>query len=382
MIEEFKEFPLFKYKDKYKVSNKGKIWSNYKKIFLKTKNLYGYELFFINNSGKKEEYRLDIIVATSFFGKSNLYLEHIDGDKLNNNINNLNWINISEYLEKIYKYKWKEIKGYTHYYISSNGLIWSLYKEELLKTYINDGYKYIKLGSGKERKSHRVNRLVCEAFNENPNNYDLVNHKDGIKTNNYIDNLEWVNHSQNTLHSINVIGNKYNNTKKNIEKKPSSYVELEWLKKYLITKDGKIYSEKSNIYLKNRISNGYYVVVANKKKFYVHRLVAYAYLNNYSEEKNNVNHKNMNRLDNNIENLEWVTSSENSIHSKINNPSQYKHLQKKVAQIDKDTEKILNTYNSINHAYRETNIHKSGISMVCNGSRKLAGNFKWKFIYD
>ena len=90
----------------------------------------------------------------------------------------------------------------------------------------------------------------------------------------------------------------------------------------------------------------------------------------------------MNRLDNNIENLEWVTSSENSIHSKINNPSQYKHLQKKVAQIDKDTEKILNTYNSINHAYRETNIHKSGISMVCNGSRKLAGNFKWKFIYD
>ena len=364
------------------MSNIGKIWSNAKKIYLQTKNLYGYELFFINNSGKKEQYRLDIIIATSFLGESNLYLEHIDDNKLNNNITNIRWVHVTEYLEEKYGYKWKSIQNYSNYYISTNGLIWSLYKDEFLKTYINDGYVYIKLGSGKKRKSYRVNRLVSSAFNQNSNNLELVNHKDGNKLNNDITNLEWVNHSQNSLHSIHILNNKSKNIKKYTEPKPLNYVELNWLKKYLITKDGKIYSEKSNRFLKPRINNGYYNILANKKRYYIHRLVAFAYLIIPSKEHNQVNHKNMIKLDNNIENLEWVTPSENTIHSKINNSKQYQHLQKKVAQINKDTNKIICKFDSINSAHRKTNINKSGISLVCNGKRKLAGNFKWKFIYD
>jgi hypothetical protein len=378
-FEEFMDFPVEKYKDRYKVSSYGKIWSNSRKKYIESKNLHGHELIFINNNGKKEQYRVDIIIATSFYGKSELYIQHIDDDKKNNNIKNLRYITIEEYLFNKFNCLWKKIENYNEYFISSSGLIWSLFTENLLKTYTNDNYIYVKLGSGDKRKSNRINRLVAKAFIDNPNNYPIVNHKDGIKHNNNMENLEWVNHSMNSLHSIYSLGN-ISTCNKITDKIPSQSVELKWLINYLITKDGKVYSKKTHKFLKHKITNGYYVITANKKKYYIHRLVAFAFINKNSTEQIQVNHKNMNKLDNNVDNLEWVTSSENTIHSKVNNPIQHQHLQKKVAQINKDTGDIINIFCSINEAGRKTLIHKSGISLVCNGNRELAGKFKWKFI--
>lgn len=96
---------------------------------------------------------------------------------------------------------------------------------------------------------------------------------------------------------------------------------------YYITKDGKCYNSKTGKYLKGQISNSGYLnynlsLAPNiKKRLYAHRLVANAYLEN-NEKKPEVNHKDGNKLNNKIENLEWVTSQENIQHSYNTNLNQ------------------------------------------------------------
>ena len=98
--------------------------------------------------------------------------------------------------------EWRDIKGYEGYYqISNLGRAKSLprdvgsnrcKKEIIMKTSLDkDGYENLVLRKDGKQKHFRVNRLVAEAFLENPNNYPQVNHKDEDKTNNNVNNLEW-----------------------------------------------------------------------------------------------------------------------------------------------------------------------------------------------
>lgn len=92
---------------------------------------------------------------------------------------------------------------------------------------------------------------------------------------------------------------------------------------YKITADGNVYSVRNNIFLKlNQKKNGYVYVELNKngnaKTFRVHRLVALAYVLN-PESKEYVNHIDGIKNNNNYNNLEWVTASENNVHSYENN---------------------------------------------------------------
>ena len=67
------------------------------------------------------------------------------------------------------------------------------------------GYMVINLTSDNKnikKKNVLIHRLVAEAFIPNPNNYPYVNHKDGNKANNCVDNLEWCNNSMNQLHAF------------------------------------------------------------------------------------------------------------------------------------------------------------------------------------
>lgn len=107
---------------------------------------------------------------------------------------------------------WKDINGYEGLYqISNKGKIRKLRfinnicnKEkifELTPQIINSGYQKVMLYKNGEYKNALVHRLVAEAFVENPDNKKIVNHKDGDKTNNYADNLEWVTHGENMTHA-------------------------------------------------------------------------------------------------------------------------------------------------------------------------------------
>ena len=66
-----------------------------------------------------------------------------------------------------------------------------------------DGYKVVRLYKNNKSTAKTVHRLVALAFLPNPENKPCVNHIDGDKTNNKLENLEWVTYSENTIHSFN-----------------------------------------------------------------------------------------------------------------------------------------------------------------------------------
>lgn len=87
---------------------------------------------------------------------------------------------------------WKEIDD--RYSVSNLGRVKSNYanKEKILKPFLNKrGYLMVDIRHPGYRKSISVHRLVATAFIPNPDNLPEVNHKDEIKTNNSVDNLEW-----------------------------------------------------------------------------------------------------------------------------------------------------------------------------------------------
>lgn len=89
--------------------------------------------------------------------------------------------------------------------------------------------------------------------------------------------------------------------------------------KYSITKDGKVFSHIRNKFLKYDLRNNYYAVKLGKygKKIAVHRLVALTYIENV-EDKPYINHIDGNKLNNNVDNLEWCTAKENINHAQMN----------------------------------------------------------------
>ena len=103
------------------------------------------------------------------------------------------------------KEEWRPIKGYEGLYeVSNMGRVKSLYcgKTRILKQDTNQG-GYMVVDLHKNRTSNRklVHRLVATAFIRNSNSYKIINHKDGNKKNNTIDNLEWCTWSYNTKHA-------------------------------------------------------------------------------------------------------------------------------------------------------------------------------------
>lgn len=65
-----------------------------------------------------------------------------------------------------------------------------------------NGYRYITLIKNGKSKNNYVHRLVAQAFLKNPHLYKVVNHKDSIRANNNVENLEWCTHSYNIQYSI------------------------------------------------------------------------------------------------------------------------------------------------------------------------------------
>ena len=95
----------------------------------------------------------------------------------------------------------KEIKGFENYLISEDGDVYRKGKNKPLNKWIdNTGYYQVILYKNGKRHYKRVHRLIAEAYLPNPENLPQVNHKDGIKTNTYLSNLEWMTNSENTKH--------------------------------------------------------------------------------------------------------------------------------------------------------------------------------------
>lgn len=100
---------------------------------------------------------------------------------------------------KILKINGVSFKKYT---ISQDGRVFSLLSNRYL-TLNKDLHGYFKIGLKHREKVHSyaVHRIVAETYIPNPQNYEIVNHKDGNKLNNKVDNLEWCTYSQNSIHA-------------------------------------------------------------------------------------------------------------------------------------------------------------------------------------
>jgi hypothetical protein len=116
--------------------------------------------------------------------------------------------------------EWKEVVGFEGCYeVSNKGRVRSLdrraerlgkfgqpshnmYKSKLVTMWITDtGYLRLTLNKEGKKSNHLVHRLVANAFIPNVDNKETVNHKNGVKADNQIDNLEWATRSEQNKHA-------------------------------------------------------------------------------------------------------------------------------------------------------------------------------------
>jgi hypothetical protein len=96
--------------------------------------------------------------------------------------------------------QWKTIEGFDNYKISTLGNVKNKVNKKLSIRLTKEGYNRVRL-YGNVIQNKCVHRLVAEAFISNEDKTkNYINHIDGNKLNNNIDNLEWVNHSENMIH--------------------------------------------------------------------------------------------------------------------------------------------------------------------------------------
>lgn len=163
--------------------------------------------------------------------------------------------------------------------------------------------------------------------------------------------------------------------------------ELEWktvveYDKYEVNNLGEIrHKNRKHILSPRKNSSGYGYVAFNingqRKNFAIHRIVANAFIpnpNGYTE----VNHKDYNRLNNCVGNLEWVSSSQNKQHAylKIEN-----HINrgKSVNQYDKKGN-FIKTFDSVSNAAKEMECTVGAISNCCLGRTKTSMGYQWRFV--
>ena len=145
---------------------------------------------------------------------------------------------------------------------------------------------------------------------------------------------------------------------------------------YQVSSLGKVKNLKYNKILKRTINKGGYMVVSlsknNKsKKYYVHRLVAQTFI-----ENNIVNHKNFNKLDNRVENLEWCSQEYNAMHSYLNGRTPLPPAQEPKRIIRNDGK----IYNSIEEAGKDMKINPSIICNQLKGRQKTVKGYVFTYL--
>jgi hypothetical protein len=97
----------------------------------------------------------------------------------------------------------KPIKEFERYLITQDGKVFSTKTYKYLKPSFNKkGYLKIYIYNEIGKKTISIHRLVALTYIDNPNNKPQVNHINGIKTDNRVENLEWVTNQENTIHAI------------------------------------------------------------------------------------------------------------------------------------------------------------------------------------
>lgn len=275
----------------------------------------------------------------------------------------------------------KQIKDYLNYYIDEYGNVYNDLSGNILKGSIGEnGYKYYRLSKNNKKKMFYAHRLVAEYFLSNPNNLPIVNHKDGNKLNNNVNNLEWVSYSENSCHWHQMNGKRVNSP---IEYYVEDLPDEIWkqYKNYLVSSYGRIRHQTKNNLLKPSMACGYYKVrLSNNglvKDYLIHKLVWKLFSDcDIPDSDLIIDHIDGNKLNNNINNLRKISKSENvkaALYEQKTNA-----LAKQVIQYSLNGEYIA-TYPSAAEAARRLNLDSSTITKVCRKKNKSHGGFMFKY---
>ena len=329
---------------------------------------------------------------------------------------------------------WKDVlyENLNHYEVSNLGNIRIKLTKKLLKQNVSSNYSKVCLHNKNIKKCINIHRLVASIFIHNPNKLKIVNHKDGNKLNNNVNNLEWTTQSDNVKHSmgndyvspsnkaiyrIDDDGNKvkyisatiaaqqnnisrkmirkclkggqlksagykweyYENKHQHIIPNLSQMIQIPSYDYYYINNKGEIYSNYTKQFL-NITINIYTIVNLQKNnkgfKFAVHRLVAEVFIPNPNKLKI-VNHKDGNKLNYCVDNLEWTTYSENTIHA--HQTGLIKKFTKKINRIDSDGNQV--EYNSITEAATKNNLKRTTLQGYIKNN-KIYDGYIWKYRED
>jgi hypothetical protein len=324
----------------------------------------------------------------------------------------------------------------TFYEVSDKGRVRNTKTDRIKKNKLSDtGYHRISLFVNKKEKTIYTHRLVATIFLPNLNNYSDVNHKNKNRIDNRLENLEWSTRSQNIKHNYTMKFNvhkkalnqydlddnfikTFNSIKETADnmsvdtslihkhligkvKQIKGYklryvtenekIEIKELEKmckknnimvkviknninYLILSDGRVYTKKNKRFLKQRLIGGYKAVYIRVKPYKVHRLVAEAFVKN-PKNKPIVNHKDLNKINNDYRNLEWVTNRENMKHASDTGKG---GTARKVRQLTLDKE-FIKQFANIRLASKQTGVNPNCIIAVCRGRYKHAGKYLWEY---
>jgi hypothetical protein len=336
---------------------------------------------------------------------------------------------------------WKIITNFPNYEVSDLGNIRVKETKYIMKAFTNEaGYLRISISNDlHKRKKFYIHRLVAIEFLPNPENKLTINHKNNIRNDNRLCNLEWSTMVEQNIYKYKT-NNKFDkrtdikaiwrldlNTLEKLEKYQSTTEAVKWIKQNNLTdslnelnlrqslinvsngknksaygykwlyEDYKINSFEDEIWKEIYINNYF---VSNygriKKNGEIRKLKPNANgyiklsINNKSysvhrlvalsfipniENKEFVNHIDGNKTNNNLKNLEWATCLENNIHKINNNLS---NTTKKVIQYDSNMNK-LNDFISITDASKKLHLSTSTITNSCNN--KIKHTRKDKFIF-
>jgi hypothetical protein len=333
--------------ENYEVSTSGRIKNTTTNKILKLNNKGGYLSISLINSLGKKSFKVHRLVALAFIQnlENKTDVNHMDKNKHNNNISNLEWNTRAE----------NNLHGKLNVIITTN----------------------------KNKPIYRIDKNTNEIL-EKYNSIELA--------------AEWVlsfGLTKTTHNGRNAIGNvitglsntaygfiwELENTNQNLGDEIWKQVIIENIinndKQYFVSSLGRFKNSIGIIMNNYKVNeNGYIRVFIYNKTYALHRLIAFAFLENL-ENKEQVNHIDGNKLNNCVSNLEWVTNQENQIHKfKIGLGNNYT---RKIIQYDLEMNKI-KEFNSIVEASKTLNIGKSNISGVLTNYRKTAGGFIFKYL--
>lgn len=159
-------------------------------------------------------------------------------------------------------------------------------------------------------------------------------------------------------------------------------VMLEEAQGYMLYPDGRVFSFKNNQFMAQiKNTNGYLICELSdghgkKKKYYIHRLLAKYYIPNDDPSKDCINHKDENKLNNSLDNLEWCTKAYNSSYGTLQKRSGRAQWEK-VDMLDNEGN-VLRTFNSKKEAAQYVKRAPGTLTPALKDPKKTCGGYHWR----